>query len=179
MTWYDISNKSVGGSKMISLIVATSLEGAIGKDNKMLWHLPKELKFFKETTLHKPILMGRKTYESLGRPLPNRTNIILTRQQDFKLEGCEVVHTVEEALQKYSKEDLMVIGGGEVYKQFLPHADVVYLTVVDVNITNADAYFPELNKAQFELISSHNEQKDDKNEYNFTIYYYKRKKDAI
>src|SRR5690606_14739694 len=111
--------------------------------------------FFKETTLHKPILMGRKTYESLGRPLPNRTNIILTRQQDFKLEGCEVVHTVEEALQKYSNEDLMVIGGGEVYKQFLPHADVVYLTVVDVNITNADAYFPELNKAQFELISSH------------------------
>jgi len=161
---------------MISLIVATSLEGAIGKDNKMLWHLPKELKHFKETTLNKPVLMGRKTFESLGRLLPNRKNIILTRQKDFNLEGCEVVHTIDEALQKYGQEDLMIIGGGEIYKQFLPFADVIYLTIVDVNITNADAYFPPFDKALFELVSSQFVSKDEKNEYDFTIYCYKRKK---
>lgn len=159
---------------MIGLIVATSVEGAIGKDNKMLWHLPKELKYFKETTLHKPVLMGRKTYESLGRLLPNRKNIILTRQVDFELENCEIVHTVEEALEKYGQEDLMIIGGGEIYKQFMPFADVIYLTVVDVNITNADAYFPKVDETTFKLVHSEFVQKDEKNQYDFTIKRYER-----
>ena len=159
---------------MISMIVAVSKENAIGRDNKMLWYLPKELQHFKQTTLNKTVLMGRKTFESLGKPLKDRKNVILTRQKDLKIEGCEIVHTVEEALEKYSQEELMITGGGEIYELFMPYADYIYLTVVDVNITNADAYFPSINEKEFLLIDSKFNEKDSKNPYNFTIYTYKR-----
>lgn len=160
----------------ISLIAAMSNERAIGLDNKMLWHLPKELAHFKRTTLNKTVVMGRKTYESLGRPLPNRRNVIISRQRDLHIEGCEVVHSVEEALQKYGDEELMITGGGEIYKLFMPIADRLYLTIVDVNITNADAYFPEFNENEFQIISSEHVEKDEKNRYSFTINVYDRVK---
>lgn len=161
----------------ISLIAAMSKERAIGANNQMLWHLPKELGHFKRTTLNKTVLMGRKTYESLGKPLPNRRNVILTREQGLHIEGCEIVHSVEEALQKYGEdEELMITGGGEIYKLFMPIADRLYLTKVDVNIANADAYFPEFDEAEYQLTSSEFVEKDEKNKYSFTICIYDRVK---
>lgn len=160
----------------VSLIAAISRERAIGADNKMLWHLPKELAHFKRTTLNKTVLMGRKTYESLGKPLPNRRNVILTRQTGLQIEGCDIVHSVEEALQKYGDGELMITGGGEVYQLFMPIADRLYLTEVDVNIANADAFFPEFDENQFQLISSEKVEKDEKNKYSFTIHTYDRVK---
>jgi len=160
----------------ISLIAAMSRERAIGANNQMLWHLPKELAHFKRTTLNKTVVMGRKTYESLGRPLPNRRNVILTRQQDLHIEGCEIVHTVEEALQKYGDEELMITGGGEIYELFLPIADRLYLTKVGVDIAHADAYFPEFDEQEFTLTSSEFVESDEKNKYSFTICVYDRVK---
>lgn len=160
----------------VSLIAAMSRERAIGADNKMLWHLPKELAHFKRTTLNKTVLMGRKTYESLGKPLPNRRNVILTRQTGLQIEGCDIVHSVEEALQKYGDGELMITGGGEIYQLFMPIADRLYLTEVDVNIANADAFFPEFDENQFQLISSEKVEKDEKNKYSFTIHTYDRVK---
>ncbi|MCM3631749.1 type 3 dihydrofolate reductase [Paenibacillus camelliae] len=160
----------------ISLIAAMSRERAIGANNQMLWHLPKELAHFKRTTLNKTVVMGRKTYESLGRPLPNRRNVILTRQQDLHIEGCEIVHTVEEALQKYGDEELMITGGGEIYELFLPIADRLYLTKVEVDIAHADAYFPEFDEQEFTLTSSEFVESDEKNKYSFTICVYDRVK---
>lgn len=160
----------------ISLIVAMSENGAIGKDNRMLWHLPAELAHFKRTTLNKTIVMGRKTYESVGRPLPKRRNVILTSQKQLEIEGCEIVHSVEETVQKYSDGELMITGGGEIYKLFLPIADTLYVTKVDVKITNADAFFPEIDENVFQLISSETVKKDEKNEFDFTICIYKRVK---
>lgn len=160
----------------VSLIAAMSRERAIGADNKMLWHLPKELAHFKRTTLNKTVLMGRKTYESLGKPLPNRRNVILTRQRDLQIEGCEIVHSVEEALQKYGHDELMITGGGEIYEIFMPIADRIYITKVDVNIANADAYFPELDENEFQLISEEKVEKDEKNKFSFTICTYDRVK---
>lgn len=160
----------------VSLIAAMSRERAIGADNKMLWHLPKELAHFKRTTLNKTVLMGRKTYESLGKPLPNRRNVILTRQTGLQIEGCDIVHSVEEALQEYGDGELMITGGGEVYQLFMPIADRLYLTEVDVNIANADAFFPEFDENQFQLISSEKVEKDEKNKYSFTIHTYDRVK---
>jgi dihydrofolate reductase len=160
----------------VSLIAAMSIERAIGADNKMLWHLPKELAYFKRTTINKTVLMGRKTYESLGRPLPNRRNVILTRQADLEIEGCEIVHSVEEALQKYGQDELMVTGGGEIYQLFMPITDRIYLTKVDVNIANADAYFPQFGENEFQLTSSEYVDTDEKNKYSFTICIYDRVK---
>lgn len=158
----------------VSLIAAMSKERAIGADNKMLWHLPKELAHFKRTTLNKTVLMGRKTFESLGKPLPNRRNVILTRQTDLKIEGCEIVHSVEEALQKYGGEELMITGGGEIYELFMPIADRIYLTKVNVNIANADAFFPEFDEKQFKLIRTEEVESDEKNKYSFIICEYER-----
>lgn len=160
----------------VSLIAAMSRERAIGADNKMLWHLPKELAHFKRTTLNKTVLMGRKTYESIGKSLPNRRNVILTRQTGLQLEGCDIVHSVEEALQKYGDDELMITGGGEIYQLFMQFADRLYLTEVDVNIANADAFFPEFDENQFQLISSEKVGKDEKNKYSFTIHTYDRVK---
>jgi len=160
----------------VSLIGAMSRERAIGANNQMLWHLPKELAYFKRTTLNKTVVMGRKTYESLGKPLPNRRNVILTRQQGIEIEGCEIVHSVEETLQKYGDGELMITGGGEIYELFMPVADRLYITEVDVNIANADAYFPKFNENEFKLTSSEYVDKDEKNDYSFTIRVYDRVK---
>lgn len=158
----------------IALIVAMSENRAIGRDNQMLWHLPAELAHFKRTTLNKTVLMGRKTYESLGKPLPNRRNVILTRQRDLVIEGCEIVHSVEEALSKYGNEELMITGGAEIYKLFMDVVDTMYITQVHVNIANADAFFPSYNENDFQLIHSEKVMKDHKNAYDFTINTYKR-----
>ena len=118
----------------------------IGKNNSLPWKLSADLKRFKELTTGKPVVMGRKTFESIGRPLPNRINIIITREKDYKAEGCIVVHSVDDAL-KFAKgnEEIMIIGGAQIYNEFLPLANRMYLTLIDKNF-EGDAYFTEFDE---------------------------------
>lgn len=128
---------------MINIIVAADENNTIGKDNDLIWHLPDDLKFFKQKTSGHPIIMGRKTYESVGRPLPNRTNIIITRDKDYTVEGCVVVNSLDEAFSVANDEEIFVVGGADIYKQALPVTDRVYLTRVH-HTFDGDRFFPEL-----------------------------------
>ncbi len=160
----------------ISMIVAMAKNRAIGIGNKMPWHLPAELAHFKRTTLNKPVLMGRKTYESIGKPLPKRVNVILTRQRDLLIEGCEIVHSVEEAIERYGQdEELMITGGAEIFDLFMPYTDTIYLTEIDLDVEEADTFFPTFDEAQFDVVSSETLEKDENNQHSFTIYTLKRK----
>lgn len=158
----------------ITLIAAMDRNRAIGYENKLLWHLPGDMAFFRRMTTGKTVLMGRKTFDSLGKPLPNRRNIILTRQANLEIEGCEILHHPEEALKKFGHEDLMVIGGTEIYNLMLPFADRVLLTEVDVEIEKADAYFPEFDSVAWKLTDSVFNGKDERNRYDYTFQTYER-----
>jgi dihydrofolate reductase len=136
---------------MISIIVATGTNRGIGKNNQLLWHLPEDLKYFKRTTLEKPIIMGRSTFDSVGRPLPKRRNIVITRNPSLKIEGVEVVHSLDEAIQLVENEpEIMIVGGSEIYNLALPLADRVYLTLVNA-APDADRFFPVLPSGEWEL----------------------------
>lgn len=138
---------------MISLIVATGTNHGIGKNNQLLWHLPEDLKYFKRTTLEKPIIMGRSTFDSVGRPLPKRRNIVISRNTNLKIEGVEVVHSLDEAIQLVENEpEIMIVGGSEIYSLALPLADRVYLTLVNAS-PDADRFFPVLPSGEWELSS--------------------------
>lgn len=138
---------------MINIIVATSKNNKIGINNSLPWHIPEDLKYFKEKTKGHTIVMGRKTYESIGRPLPNRQNIVLTRDRNFKAEGVKVIHSFEEALiTSVTQQECYIIGGGEIYDLFLPFANRLYITMVD-KIIDGDTSFPEYTDA-FKLIQS-------------------------
>lgn len=131
---------------LISIVVAIS-EGnrTIGKDNKLPWHIPEDLKRFKEITSGHPIIMGRKTFESIGRPLPNRTNIIVTRDTNYQVKNCVIVNSLEKAIEQAStieSEEIFIIGGGQIFKEALPLVDKLYLTVVKSQI-EGDVFFPE------------------------------------
>jgi dihydrofolate reductase len=146
----------------------------IGRGNELPWHLPADLKFFKQTTLGHPILMGRKTYESIGKPLPGRQNIVLTRSADFSAEGCEVVHTPEEAVARFAREDeLFVIGGAEIFRLFMPYVDKMYITRIDYDF-EGDTYFPEIEKSEWKLVSSEAGTRDEKNPYDYRFEIYLR-----
>lgn len=137
---------------IISAVVAMSDNRAIGKDNQLLWHLPVDLKHFKQMTLGKPILMGRKTYQSIGRPLPGRKNIIITRDENFKAEGCEVVHSIQAALDCVKdQEEVCVIGGAELYRHMLVDIQRIYMTIVH-HTFSADAFFPELGSSEWKEV---------------------------
>ena len=138
---------------MIKIIAAVSKNLKIGKDNQLPWHISEDLKYFRKTTNGQAVLMGRKTFESIGRPLPNRRNIVLTRNVDFNEEGVEVVHTLEEALALCKTLDqVFIIGGGQIYSAFLPYADELYLTLVDKEI-DGDTDFPAF-EADFKCTKS-------------------------
>ena len=162
----------------ITLVVAASENNAIGKDNNLLWHLPKDMRFFKNTTWGLPILMGRKTFESLGsKLLPGRVNIILTQQKDWTAEGVKVVHSMQEAIELATQLDykeLMVIGGGQVYKEALPLAQKVWLTRVHTNIPG-DTFFPVLPSADWVLQSSEKVSADEKHIFAFDFECWQRK----
>lgn len=165
----------------VAAIVACSKNRAIGRDNQIPWYLPADLRYFKQTTSGHAILMGRKTYESIGRPLPKRTNIIITRQKDYQAEGCEVYHSLLDgvvAAQKMGEEELFIIGGGEIYRQALPVCHRIYYTEVELEIPDATVFFPELPKAKWELISAETHQKDEKNPHNYTFKCYERKEEV-
>jgi len=140
---------------LVSIIAAMSENRVIGKHNKLPWHLPEELKYFKKITSGKPIIMGRKTFESMGsKPLPNRQNIILTQDPNFVAPQCVVAHSVEEALSKVlSTEEVMIIGGAHIYQLFLPMASRLYLTVVHIQVTG-DTFFPALEPSDWELVEA-------------------------
>ncbi|MNM44836.1 Dihydrofolate reductase type 3 [compost metagenome] len=161
----------------LSLIAALGENRVIGVDNSMPWHLPGDFKYFKATTLGKPIIMGRKTWDSLGRPLPGRLNIVVSRQTDLLLEGAEVYPSLEAAVvraEEWAKEqgvdELMLIGGAQLYAQGLAQADRLYLTRVALS-PEGDAWFPEFDLNEWKLVSNiENPAVDDKPAYNFEVW---------
>jgi dihydrofolate reductase len=161
---------------MLSMIVAAAENNAIGKDNKLLWHLPDDLKHFKRTTKGHHVIAGRKTFESQGRPLPNRTNIIVTRNKNFHAEGCIIANSLDEALNKVENDDEpFIIGGENIYKLAMPITDRIYLTRVHASF-EADTFFPEINMKEWVETSRSYHEKDEKHDYAFSILIYDRKK---
>lgn len=161
---------------MIILIAAVGENNELGKDNDLLWHLPDDFKRFKQLTSSHHIIMGRKTFDSLGKVLPNRTNVVITRNNNYKKEGAVVVNTMEEALkiaEEYSQT--FIIGGGEIYKMGLPFAHKIELTRVHGKFDDADTYFPEFSKKEWKLISEVEHEKDEKHKYSFTYETWVRK----
>jgi dihydrofolate reductase len=158
----------------ISIIAAIAENNVIGKDNKLIWHLPADLKHFKELTSGHHIIMGRKTWESIGKkPLPDRTSIVITRDKNYKAEGCILVHSLDEALAAAKEqEEVFVIGGAEIYKQAMDKADKLYITRVHHKF-DGDTFFPEIGKEWFEAINNDFE-KDSKNKYDFSLCEYER-----
>ena len=159
----------------ISLIWAMGANGVIGKDNDMPWHLPRDFAFFKSETLGKRMLMGRKTWDSLGgKPLKDRTSLVMTRDTRFNPEGAKVVHTVEEALNEGRQSDeLMVIGGAEIYRMMLPYADKLIVTRIQENF-DGDTFFPEVDWSQWKEVSKIKGIRDDKNPYDYHFLVYER-----
>lgn len=156
----------------IIIAVAVSKNGVIGKEGKMPWHLPDDLKNFARLTKGHIVLMGRKTYDSIGHPLPGRDNIILTRDSGFDVAGCIVAKSLSDAItfaKSRGKEKLFVSGGAEIYKAMFPLADTMFLTEVDVEIEDGDAFFPEWDKTQWKEIDSFAVNADDNNQYGFII----------
>ena len=161
---------------MITIIVAMGLDNGIGADNQLLWHLPKDLKYFKETTTDHPIIMGRKTYESIGKPLPNRTNIVVSKRKDWFEEGILIVGSVKEALKfaKKMNENIFVIGGGNIYEQTIDLADKLQVTLIKTQ-SKAEVFFPKINLKVWDKTAEICHEKDDKNEYDFCFQTYERK----
>lgn len=155
----------------IAFILAMDQNRIIGLNNDLPWRLPADLAYVKKTTMGHTILMGRKTYESIGRPLPGRRNVIFTRNTDFSAAGCEVVHTLEEALEKYAMERLFVIGGAEIYRLFLPVVDRMYITEIHHEFVG-DTYFPEVDHSEWKEVSRERGVRDEKNlyDYDFVVY---------
>lgn len=162
--------------KQLSIIVAIAENRVIGKDNQLLWHLPADLKMFKQATSGHTIILGRKTWESLPvKPLPNRRHIVITSQKDFSFNGIEVVHSIEDAIALCnSNEETFIVGGEQIYKQLLPFAQTLYITEVKACF-DGDAFFPEINLNEWELINSEPHFADEKHKSDFTFLTYKRK----
>lgn len=160
----------------IIIIVAMGENRVIGKDGKIPWRLSADLRRFKELTMDHPVIMGRKTYESLGKPLPGRENIILSRDEKFKPKGCVVLRFLAEALKLASSidgEKIFIMGGGQVYEDALFFADEIYLTLVKASF-EGDVFFPELNSAEWSEISREQHEKDEKNPHDYEFIVYER-----
>lgn len=161
---------------MISLMWAMDNNRVIGYNNQLPWHLPEDLKFFKRTTMGHPIAMGRKTWDSIGRPLPGRENIVITRNPEFTCEGCTVLNTIDELIEysRQKEEEIFVIGGAEIFKLILPDADKLYLTRI-YDEFEGDTFFPELNMEEWSMLSKEKGIKDEKNPYDYEFMIYERK----
>lgn len=159
---------------MIALVVAMAGNNAIGKDNQLLWHISEDLQFFKKLTLGGTVIMGRKTYESIGRPLPKRRNIVITRTEGYLADGAEIVHSLEEALSiAESDEKVFIIGGGEIYRQAISFADMLYITKVD-RTYDADTFFPDIEYSQWKEIDRVDFERGATYEYPFSFFTYKK-----
>lgn len=161
---------------MISLIWAMDENRVIGYQNQLPWRLPEDLKFFKRVTIGHPIVMGRKTFESIGKPLPNRENIVLTREQGYRCEGCTVMNSMEEFREyaKHKEEELFVIGGAEIFKEILPEADRLYLTMIHHQF-EGDTFFPVFDIEKWDLQMREVGPKDEKNPYEYEFLIFERK----
>ncbi len=159
---------------MITIIAAVAANNALGKNNQLIWHLPADLKRFKETTSGHHIIMGRKTFESLGKALPNRTTIIITRNKKFKAKDCIVVSSLNEALIKAEVDkNPFILGGAEIYKQAIKIADILDLTIVHHNF-EADVFFPEIDKSIWKEISRQDFKSNEQNKYDYSFVTYNR-----
>ncbi|NAW51801.1 dihydrofolate reductase [Elizabethkingia argentiflava] len=160
---------------MITIIAAVGKNNEIGKGNQLLWYLPKDLKHFKQITNGYPIIMGRKTFHSIGKPLPNRTNIVVSRNENWFEEGILIVNNLKEALKHAKKidEKIFVIGGGDIYKQCMEFADRIELTRVD-GIFDADVFFPEIDQKQWQIVQEECVDKDAQNNFSFCFQTFER-----
>jgi|SRR5690606_11992284 len=161
-----------------SIIVAASKNNAIGKNNELLWHMPADLKFFRKTTSGHTVIMGRKTFESVGEALPKRRNIVITRQANFQADNIEVVNSLEEALAacKHEKEEVFIVGGAQIYEQAMSLTDRIYLTRINHNFQDADTFFPEINDEEWQLEEVEHHESDEKNPYDYSFYLYSKVK---
>ncbi|WBV59819.1 dihydrofolate reductase [Chryseobacterium camelliae] len=162
---------------MTTIVVAMGENNEIGFENQLLWHLPKDLKHFKDLTSGHPIIMGRKTYESIGKPLPNRTNIVVSRQKDWFEEGILIVGSLKEAVKFAKKidEEVFIIGGGNIYEQTMDAADRLEVTLVKADL-QADTYFPKINLKVWKKVDEVCHEKDEKNQYDFCFQTYEKMK---
>lgn len=161
---------------MISIIVAAAQNNAIGYQNQLLWRMPADLKFFKDTTINHTVIMGRKTFESVGKPLPKRRNIIITRQTDYEVEGAEVVNSINDALALCSPhEETFIVGGAEIYNLIMDQCDRIYFTLIYGEF-EADTFFPPILQDFWQLTSESYHQADEKNPYDYNFMIYQRKK---
>jgi len=162
----------------ISMIAAVAQDRVIGKDNQMPWHMPADLAHFKRITLGKPVLMGRKTFESIGRPLPGRRNLVISRNPEYRVDGVEVIDSVKAALELLSHdeavEELMVIGGGHLFEQLLPKAERLYLTQIELEV-EGDAHFPVLDHTDWELLEEESHLADERNAYPYRFETWQRR----
>ncbi|MED3727124.1 type 3 dihydrofolate reductase [Priestia filamentosa] len=160
---------------MISFIVAMDDNNLIGKDNALPWYLPADLAYFKKVTTNHTIVMGRKTYESIGRPLPNRQNVVLTHSTSFQEDGVTVIHSLDELkeMANHSNEELFIIGGARLYEQLLPVADRLYVTHIRATF-DGDTHFPAFLKEEWKIIDSKEHKKDEKNAYDYEFVVYER-----
>lgn len=165
----------------IALIAAMAANRVIGYGNKMPWHLPADLRHFKQLTMAKPVIMGRKTFESIGnKPLPMRVNIVVSRDPNYQPNGVVIARDLNQALkiaEGHAAEEIMIMGGASIYEQALPIADRLYLTFIQLNVPG-DAYFPDLSKHRWREISSESHTPDAENPYNYSFVVYERTVDA-
>jgi dihydrofolate reductase len=159
---------------IVSIIVAAAENNAIGKDNQLICRLSADLKRFKALTMGHHMIMGRKTFESIGRPLPGRRSVIITRNLEYKQEGCIIVHSLEEALAVCNDDEVFIIGGGEIYNQAFPLASKLYLTRINADI-DGDTFIPEILATEWDELAREDCNKDEKNECDYSFVDYMRK----
>jgi dihydrofolate reductase len=161
---------------LISFIVAMDEKRVIGKDNELPWHLPADLKYFKQVTMGHPIVMGRKTHESIGRALPGRENIVITRNPDFRAAGCTVFYSAADFVDysRKQEEEFFVIGGAEIFRETFPYADRLYITLIHDQFAG-DTFFPDFHENDWELVSCQKGTKDEKNPYDYEFRIYERR----
>lgn len=160
----------------IALIAAMDANRLIGRNNQLPWRLPADLKHFRQMTFGKPVIMGRSTFESIGVPLEGRQNIILTRDKTFRAEGCHVVHSLAASLEMAaSAPEVMIMGGSQIYAQFLPMADRLYVTRIEGRVFEGDAWFPLIDQQMWRVIDQQSHGADEKNAYPYTFLIYQRR----
>ncbi len=160
---------------MISIIAAIGKKNELGKGNTLLFHMPADIKYFRETTKGHAVIMGRKTFESIGKALPNRKNIVITRDKKYKKEGVEIAHSLAEALGKAKGDDeIFIIGGAEIYKQAMDYADKLYITHLDATDKKADTFFPEIIPIVWNETSHKKHKKDSENPFDYTFSIYEK-----
>lgn len=159
---------------MISIIAAIGTNNELGKGNTLLWHMPSDMKFFRDTTRGHTVIMGRKTFESLKGPLPKRKNIVITRDKNYQKNGIDVVHSLDEAVKLADGDEIFIIGGAEIYKQAINIADKLYITHVDATDKDADAFFPKIIPIVWNETKHEKHKKDSENPFDYTLSTYER-----